>query len=126
MRFLPWPARGLPAPEIRGCPSPLRRRCQPWSDPSRSCGGRSNATGTARRALSLRFLCVDVAQVIGHLPDLVLRPQRAAADHAVERAFPLAPVQAQIHPLVRAVPLAALVDEDVLTRLILNKQLPLS
>src|SRR3954452_24301500 len=79
------------------------------------CAAKSTATGSAQRALSL-FPPVYLSEVIGHLPDLVLRPQRAAADHAVERALPGAAVLALVHPHVRAVALEALRDQHVLAR----------
>src|SRR5258708_31574143 len=53
---------------------------------------------------------------MGYVPDPVWGAERAPADHAVERAFPRAPVLALIHPHVRAVALEALVDEDFLAR----------
>src|SRR5882672_9218152 len=76
-------------------------------------GARSTATGSAPPAPSL-FPPIHIAQVVGHLLDLVLRPERAAADHAVERALPGAAVLALIHPHVGAVALEALVDQHVL------------
>src|SRR3954468_24152860 len=79
------------------------------------CAAKSTATASAQRALSL-FPPVYLSEVIGHLPDLVLRPQRAAADHAVERALPGAAVLALVHPHVGAVALEALRDEHFLSR----------
>src|SRR5438034_4235509 len=114
MPFPPWPARVPPAPVTRERPSPRLARSRRWSCPSGRCAAKSIATGNARRALSLGFSPVHVAQVIGHLLDLVLRPQRAAADHAVERALPGAALLALIHPHVGAVALEALVDQHVL------------
>src|SRR2546430_12768822 len=116
MPLPPWPARAPLAPATRECPAPRRAKCRRWSCPSGMCGARSIATGNARRALSLGFSPVHTAEVIGHLLDLVLRPQRAAADHAVERALPGAAVLALIHPHVGAVALEALVDQHVLAR----------
>src|SRR3954470_18797645 len=79
------------------------------------CDARSIAKENGRRALSW-LLPVSSAEVVGHLSYLVLRPQRAAADHAIERAFPGAAVLALVHPHVRTVALEALRDEDVLAR----------
>src|SRR3954468_2673556 len=79
------------------------------------CGARSIAKENGRRALSW-LLPVSGAEVIGHLSYLVLRPQRAAADHAIERAFPGAAVLALVHPHVGAMALEALRHEDILAR----------
>src|SRR5947207_562620 len=79
------------------------------------CAAKSTATASAQRALSL-FPPVYLSEVIGHLPDLVLRPKRAATDHAIERALPGAAVLALVHPHVRAVALEALRHEHVLAR----------
>src|SRR6266403_3085058 len=78
-------------------------------------GARSTATGSAPPAPSL-FPPIHIAQVVGHLLDLVLRPERAAADHAVERALPGAAVLALVHPHVGAVALEALRYQHVLAR----------
>src|SRR3954471_24044199 len=79
------------------------------------CGARSIATESARPALSL-LPPVRIAQVIGHLANLLLRPQRPTPDHAVERALPGVPVLALVHPHVRAVALEALRDDDFFAR----------
>src|SRR5256885_6379883 len=79
------------------------------------CGARSIATESARPALSL-LPPVRIAEVIGHLANLVLSPQRPAPDHAEERALPGVPVLALVHPHARAVTLEALRDEDFLAR----------
>src|SRR5213075_2288323 len=65
---------------------------------------------------SLRILGIGLAEVVGHLLDLVLCPERAAADHAVERALPRAAILPLVHPHRRRVALEALRDEDILAR----------
>src|SRR6185503_20298350 len=84
--------------------------------PSGNRAARSNAKGSARPALSLGLPRVHRAEVVRHLLDLVLGPQRAAPDHAVERALPAAAVLAVVHPHRRRVALEALGYEDVLPR----------
>src|SRR6266850_1251116 len=90
--------------------------CRRWSVLSGSCAARSSSTGTARPALSLRPPSVHRAEIVGHGLDLLLGPQRAASDHAIEHALPAAPVLAVIHPHSRAVALEALGEQGLLAR----------
>src|SRR5712672_2738158 len=56
------------------------------------------------------------SEVAGHGCDLVLGPQGAAPDHAVEDAFPAAAVLAMVLPHRRGVALKAFADEHFFSR----------
>src|SRR6266702_6570277 len=63
--------------------------------------------------LRARLPPVCRGEVIGHGLDLVLGPQRAAPDHAVEHAFPAPAVLAVVLPHRRGVALEALAHEHL-------------
>src|SRR5574341_1390809 len=77
------------------------------------CAGKWSDSKTVRPVLSFG---VDLSEIVRHRLDLVLGPERAAADHAVEHAFPAAAVLPVVEPHAGAVALEALGENDLLAR----------
>src|SRR5574341_1908167 len=77
------------------------------------CAGKWSDSKTVRPGLSFG---VHLSHIVRHRLDLVLGPERAAADHPVEHAFPAAAVLPMIEPHAGAVALEALREHDFLAR----------